>query len=111
MCSLASENAQLTQMYQQVRTELGDVRRQQDEQMTQMQARMDDMARQQQAMQAWFTQEMDRRMSQFGSQFPPVVPHHAPARTGESASQAVDQRAVDDDVAEEDAPAENLYQN
>ena len=110
MSSLASENVKLTQMYQEVRTELGDVRRQQDEQMTQMQARMDEMVRQQEAMQTWFTQEMDRRMSQFGSQFPQMVPHPAPARTGESASHAVDQIVCQDDVAEDNAHAEDLGQ-
>ena len=50
-------------------------------------------------------------MSQFGSQFPPVVPHPAPARTEESASQAVDQIAIEDDVDEDNAPVKDLHQN
>ena len=99
-----NENARLTQICQEVRTELQDVRREQGEQMTQMQARMEEMMRRQEEMlTARFNQEIERRFTQFGSQFPVPPPSHPPS-TGQPHSQA----APEDDDHDNYAPTEDL---
>ena len=95
-------------MYEEVRHELGEVRRESEQRISQIEGQMEQRMQAMlqlhtQQLSAQFMQEMDRLRSQIGSHPPPPLQPH-PARTGESQSQAVDQDVPANEAVEEFTP-------